>query len=131
VDDTLSDPWQTQRAAVAAYLRTQRELSNMSLRELSRLTQVSNAYLSQVERGLHDPTLRVLWQIGEALQLSMAEIINVAASSAEPVSHAEASAEVQSVEAAIRADPYLTTPEKEALLTVYRSYRDAETNRAE
>jgi transcriptional regulator with XRE-family HTH domain len=124
MDDTLSDPWQTQRAAVAAYLRTQRELSNMSLRELARLTQISNAYLSQVERGLHDPTLRVLWQIGDALQISMADIINVAAT---PAAHTAPSAQIQPVETAIRADPYLTTPEKEALLTVYRSYRDAKT----
>ena len=43
----------------------------MSLRELSRLTRISNAYLSQVERGLRDPTLRILSQIGEALQISM------------------------------------------------------------
>jgi transcriptional regulator with XRE-family HTH domain len=90
MDDTLSDPWQTQRAAVAAYLRTQRELSNMSLRELARLTQISNAYLSQVERGLHDPTLRVLWQIGDALQISMADIINVAAT---PAAHTAPSAQ--------------------------------------
>jgi transcriptional regulator with XRE-family HTH domain len=67
VDDALTDPWQPQRAALGAFIRTERQLSNLSLRELSRLTRISNAYLSQVERGLHDPTLRVLSQIGEAL----------------------------------------------------------------
>src|ERR1700733_12494947 len=79
VDDALNDPWRAQREALGTFIRTQRELSNLSLRELSRLTRVSNAYLSQVERGLHDPTLRILSQIGEALQISMFEILNAAA----------------------------------------------------
>ena len=69
MDDALNDPWRAQREALGTFIRTQRELSNLSLRELSRLTRVSNAYLSQVERGLHDPTLRILSQIGEALQI--------------------------------------------------------------
>ncbi len=47
----------------------------MSLRQLSQATQVSNAYLSQIERGLHDPTLRVLIQIGAALQLSIEDML--------------------------------------------------------
>ena len=39
----------------------------MSLRELSTLTNVSNAYLSELERGLHEPSLRVLRAIASAL----------------------------------------------------------------
>ena len=62
--DNLLNPWESQRAAMGAFIRHQRELANMSLRQLSQATQVSNAYLSQIERGLHDPTLRVLIQIG-------------------------------------------------------------------
>jgi transcriptional regulator with XRE-family HTH domain len=75
MDDVLGEAWEAQRAALGTFLRTQRELSKMSLRELSRLTRISNAYLSQVERGLHDPTLRVVLQIGDALQISAAEIL--------------------------------------------------------
>jgi transcriptional regulator with XRE-family HTH domain len=94
----------------------------MSLRELSRLTRISNAYLSQVERGLHDPTLRILSQIGEALQISMSEILNAAATTDDSTADSVSSTHMASVEAAVRADPNLTTPEKDALLTVYRSY---------
>jgi transcriptional regulator with XRE-family HTH domain len=75
VTDPISNPWQTQRAAMGAFIRSQRELANMSLRELSKATQVSNAYLSQIERGLHDPTLRVLIQIGDALKLSVDDLL--------------------------------------------------------
>ena len=38
MDDAFSDTWKVQRVALGTFLRTQRELSNMSLRELSRLT---------------------------------------------------------------------------------------------
>ena len=126
MDDALSDPWQAQRAALGTFLRTQRELSNLSIRELSRLTKVSNAYLSQVERGLHDPTLRKLSQIGEALQVSMSEILNAAATS-DSAADSTSTPHALSVEAAVRADPNLTTAEKDALLTVYRSYLNAHT----
>src|SRR6201997_5407141 len=123
MDDALNDPWRAQREALGAFLRTQRELSNMSLRELSRLTRISNAYLSQVERGLHDPTLRVLLQIGDALQISAAEILRAAGAVSQPETAGHtSSAGVRSVEAAIRADQNLTASEKDALLTVYRSY---------
>ena len=123
MDDLFDDAWKAQRAALGAFLRTQRTLSNMSLRELSRLTRISNAYLSQVERGRHDPTLRVLLQIGDALQISAAEILSAAGCASQSESAGDtSSAGVRSVEAAIRADQNLTASEKDALLTVYRSY---------
>ena len=127
MDDALNDPWRVQREALGTFIRTQRELSNLSLRELSRLTRVSNAYLSQVERGLHDPTLRILSQIGEALQLSLSEILDAAATTDGSATGSASSTNLPSVEAAVRADPNLTTAEKDALLTVYRSYVNAHT----
>jgi transcriptional regulator with XRE-family HTH domain len=127
MDDALNDPWRVQREALGTFIRTQRELSNLSLRELSRLTRVSNAYLSQVERGLHDPTLRILSQIGEALQLSLSEILDAAATTDGSATGSASSTNLPSVEAAVRADPNLTTAEKDALLTVYRSYLNAHT----
>src|ERR1700756_3213021 len=102
-DDALNDPWRAQREALGMFIRTQRELSHLSLRELSRLTRVSNAYLSQVERGLHDPTLRILSQIGEALQISMSEILDAAATPDGSAADSASSTNVPSVEAAVRA----------------------------
>lgn len=127
MDDALNDPWRAQREALGTFIRTQRELSNLSLRELSRLTRVSNAYLSQVERGLHDPTLRILSQIGEALQISMSEILDATAATDGSAANSDSSTNVPSVDAAVRADPNLTTAEKGALLMVYRSYLNAHT----
>src|ERR671931_109401 len=75
VSDPFSAAWEAQRAAIGAYIRSQRELSSLSLRELARLTQVSNAYLSQLERGLHDPSLRVLVSIAEALRIPLEDLL--------------------------------------------------------
>ena len=42
------------------------------------MTSVSNAYLSQVERGLHQPSLKVLHSIADALQLSTEQLLSQA-----------------------------------------------------
>src|ERR1700722_14052574 len=54
------DGWQGQLNALGGFIRVQRRLADLSLREMAALTSVSNAYLSQIERGLHQPSLRVL-----------------------------------------------------------------------
>lgn len=109
-------PWEQQRRAMGAYIRHQRELANMTLRQMSQATKVSNAYLSQIERGMHDPTVRVLLQIGDVLDLSLEEMLQKAKDSE------DAEASILTVEAAIAADTVLAQAEKQALLGVYRSY---------
>jgi transcriptional regulator with XRE-family HTH domain len=119
-----ADPWEAHRAALGSFLRAQRRLANLSLREMAERTKVSNAYLSQIERGLHAPSVRVLRSIAQALDLS-AEAMLAQAGLVDAA--AEASAEGRPVttatELAIRTDPDLTDDQKEALLSVYRSYR--------
>ncbi len=66
----VKDAWQAQREALGAFIRTQRRMANLSLRQLAELTHLSNPYLSQIERGLHQPSVRVLKQISDALNLS-------------------------------------------------------------
>ena len=66
----MTDPWQAQREALGAFIRTQRKMANLSLRQLAELTSLSNPYLSQVERGLHQPSVRVLKAISDGLNLS-------------------------------------------------------------
>ena len=63
------EQWVPGKATIGSYIRAQRELSRLSVRELARMLQVSNAYLSQVERGMHEPSLRVLAAAAEALSL--------------------------------------------------------------
>ena len=114
-------PWDLQRDAFGDYIRAQRKYHNLSLRELARLTHLSNAYLSQLERGLHEPSLRVVRSLSEALNVSAASILAQAGFYAEDE---EPRRGTEATEAAIRADPRLSESKKEALLAVYRSYVD-------
>jgi len=61
--------------ALGGFIRAQRHLANLSLREMASLTSVSNAYLSQIERGLHQPSLKVLRSIADALNLSTEQLL--------------------------------------------------------
>jgi transcriptional regulator with XRE-family HTH domain len=117
--DPLADAWRTQLLALGQVIRTQRQLSKLSLRDLAALTDVSNAYLSQIERGMHEPSVRVLRSIAEALEIPADSLLRDAGLLAED----EEPFEPASAEAAIRADRDLTDAQKEALLAVYRSYR--------
>lgn len=115
------DPWASQREAFGSFLRAQRRLANLSLRDMAERTKVSNAYLSQIERGLHAPSVRVLRSIAKALDLS-AEAMLAQAGMFEDDEAPASAAGVPDTEAAIRRDPKLTADQKEALLSVYRSY---------
>ncbi|MEQ9093286.1 MAG: helix-turn-helix transcriptional regulator, partial [Miltoncostaeaceae bacterium] len=61
------DPWSSQVAALGQFIHAQRKLAKMSQRELAALSDISNAYLSQLERGLHQPSMRVINQMARAL----------------------------------------------------------------
>jgi transcriptional regulator with XRE-family HTH domain len=105
------------RRMLGGFIRAQRQMANLSLRQLSVLAKVSNPYLSQVERGLHEPSVRVLKSIGEALNVSAETLFEQAGL----ISHAE-SPDDEATESAIRADRRLTEAQRHALLGVYRSY---------
>ena len=105
---------------LGSYIRMQRQLADLSLRQLADMTKVSNAYLSQVERGLHQPSLRVLRSIADALNLSSDTLLSQAGM-AGPNNGGNGAA--SSTEAAIRSDPELGPEERETLLRVYRSLR--------
>src|SRR3954470_7943713 len=62
-----TDPWRAQLEALGEFIRSQRKLAHLSLRDLAERTDVSNPYLSQIERGLHEPSVRVLRAIARAL----------------------------------------------------------------
>ena len=107
------------------YIRLQRQMADLSLRGMAGLTKVSNAYLSQVERGLHQPSLRVLHAISEALGIPADTLLAQAGFTPEP-GQTETTARTPTEEA-IRSDPDLTPEEREALLRVYRSFVDRRT----
>lgn len=110
------------QAAVEAfgnYLRSQRKLAQLTLRELSDLAQVSNPYLSQLERGLHQPSVRVIKSLATALNLSAETLLAQAAGI--DAANGEGSDGVSDTETTIRADANLSDGQKAALLEVYRS----------
>ena len=119
----MTDPWEAQREVLGAFIRDQRKKANLSLRQLAELTSLSNPYLSQVERGLHQPSVRVLKAISGALNLSaeslmaQAGLIDAIAST----DKGQADVEALPTEDAIRADPRLGDDQKAALIAVYRS----------
>lgn len=116
----VDDRAREQLQALGDFIRAQRKLAQLSLRDLADRTNVSNPYLSQIERGLHEPSVRVIKAIATALNVS-AETLLVQAGLLEDgdVDHTD---DVVDTEGAIRADKRLTDEQKTALLTVYRSY---------
>ena len=52
-------------------IRTRRKKMNLTLEELSKQVGITSGGLSQIERGLVDPSLSVLRRISRALNLPM------------------------------------------------------------
>jgi transcriptional regulator with XRE-family HTH domain len=120
----VTDPWKAQREALGAFIRAQRKLANLSLRQLADLTSLSNPYLSQVERGLHQPSVRVLKAISDALNVSAETLMAQAGLIDAAVGESQAPAEPEatpSTEDAIRTDERLSEEQRAALIAVYRS----------
>ena len=117
----MNDPWKSQMEALGSFIRTQRKLADLSLRELAEMTEVSNPYLSQLERGLHQPSVRVLKAIANALNVSAETLLVQAGLLEDDAEAGEAAAAGSSVESAIRTDPVLSDDQKEALINVYRA----------
>jgi transcriptional regulator with XRE-family HTH domain len=119
-----SEPWKAQLEMLGSLLRAQRIAADLSLRELAERTQVSNAYLSQLERGLHEPSLSVLRAISSALGVPLGPLltrVGMLGSGGEE----ESRPALRETEAAILRDPELSEPQRTALLSVYRSFMAA------
>jgi transcriptional regulator with XRE-family HTH domain len=107
-----------QLEVLGGFIRTQRQQAQLTLRDLAARTDVSNPYLSQIERGLHQPSVRVLKAIAVALNLSVETMLAAAGLLAqEPVVDPDSV-----TESAILRDPRLSDEQRASLLAVYRSY---------
>jgi transcriptional regulator with XRE-family HTH domain len=100
---------------IGAYIRSQREGAQVSLRQLARAAGVSNPYLSQIERGLRKPSAEILQQIAKGLRIS-AEALYVKAGILDERPASD-------VTDAVLADPTLTERQKQVLLEIYQSFR--------
>lgn len=102
---------------LGSYLREQREHAQLSVRQLSKATGISNPYLSQIERGLRRPSADILQALAKGLEVS-AESLYVQAGFLEPQPE---SPDVD-VRAALSADPRLAPRQRAILLDLYDSF---------
>lgn len=114
----LDDAARKQLQSLGGFIRERRKQAEYSLRDLADRANVSNPYLSQIERGLHTPSVRVLKAIAVALNVS-AESLLIQAGLLEASDDENPGL---SVEDAIRADTRLSQDQRAAMLAVYRSY---------
>jgi len=101
-------------------IRSQRELSRMSMRQFATVAGISNPYLSQIERGLREPSARVLEGIAEALKVSVDGLYEQAGIDKDAPEAIE-----PPVLAAIREDSKLTGRQRAALVEVYEAFTAA------
>jgi transcriptional regulator with XRE-family HTH domain len=102
------------------FIKAQRELANLSLRQLADLAKVSNPYLSQVERGLYKPSAEVLKNLANALHMSAETMY----SQAGLLDEDSKGAAPHGVESAIKLDPALSQDQKETLIRIYKGFTE-------
>ena len=102
-------------SSLGEFIRRQRELSEVSMRQFAQLVGISNPYLSQIERELRAPSEQVLQSIAEGLQVSADTLYDQAGVPREKDGPSK-------VALAIREDPKLTGRQRQALIEVYEAF---------
>ncbi|MDH3678917.1 MAG: helix-turn-helix domain-containing protein [Acidimicrobiia bacterium] len=122
---TTSESRRDHRGDLGAFIRAQRRLAELSQRELAKIADVSDAYVSQLERGMHEPTVKVLRSIAAALDIRANTMLHYAGWLEEVASDEADGYSEAGVETAIRSDRRLTEQQKQAMLSVYRGFIEA------
>lgn len=63
------------REMVGPVLRADREASSLSLRDVARAAGITHGYLSEIERGLKEPSSEILEVVLDTLGLSMRDLL--------------------------------------------------------
>lgn len=105
-------------SGLGEFIRHQRELHELTLRQLAEMAGISNPYLSQIERGLREPSEKVVEALANNLELSADALYEQAGE----VRRAPNEDGDWPVVDAIRADPRLTAKQRTALLEVYDAF---------
>jgi len=100
------------------FIRQQREMQELSMRRLAQLAGISNPYLSQIERGLREPSEKVVDAIARNLEIS-AQALHARGRHGH---EGEQDGEEPAVVAAIRTDPKLSARQRSAMLEVYDAF---------
>jgi len=101
---------------LGGFIRDQRDQAQMSLRQLAKAADVSNPYLSQVERGLRRPSAEILGRIAQGLRIS-AETLYVRAGILDQREGDEA------VTTAIASDSTISERQRSTLLQIYAAFQ--------
>ncbi len=112
----MSNTW-AESSTLGEIIRRQRELAALPMRQLAAMAGISNPYLSQIERGLRDPSEQVLHAIADSLQVS-ADTLRAGDEDTEPADAPSA------VSNAVQADTDLTAQQRRALLETYEAFRE-------
>ncbi len=105
-----------QLKAFGEFVRAQRKLAHISQRNLALSAGFSDSYLSQLERGTYMPSARTVHALADAFGVPASVLF------AQLGLHDDEDRATSGVEEAILADPHLSAAQREAMLTVYRSY---------
>ena len=116
------DLWQANLKQLGTYIRSQRKLAEMSQRELAALVNLSDTYMSQLERGLHEPSIRVLRSIAGGLNIGVDNLLRFMGAETDDAD-TDDGGQTLTAEAGILGDPDLTETQKRALLEVLRNFR--------
>jgi transcriptional regulator with XRE-family HTH domain len=123
----MTEPRDSQLQALGDFIRSKRKLANLSLRQLADRTKLSNPYLSQIERGLHEPSVRVIRVISDALNVSTESLLaHAGLLHRDPAGDHRPQPDSPDIEVAIRAERRLTEEQQSALIAVFRSMLPAD-----
>jgi transcriptional regulator with XRE-family HTH domain len=103
--------------AFGEFVRAQRQLAQVSQRNLARMAGLSDSYLSQLERGNYRPSPQVVKALAQAFGLEPKQLYMMLGFMDDDEGGGR-----PSVEQAIQLDPRLSAAQKESLLSVYRSF---------
>jgi transcriptional regulator with XRE-family HTH domain len=98
-------------------IRRQRELQRLSMRQFAQMAGISNPYLSQVERGLREPSRRVVEAIARSLQTTADALYEQAG-----LTHADPLPAEPDLRAAVEADPALDEAGRRLLLEAHAAF---------
>jgi transcriptional regulator with XRE-family HTH domain len=102
-------------SALGEFIKSQRRIADLSQRELARLADLSDAYLSQLERGLHEPSVRVLNGLAQALNVPSDKLLAYLGRHDDGVA-------ARSTESVIATDDRLTETQKQSMIDIYRAF---------
>ena len=116
-DDERANDARLTAGALGDFIREQRRVARLSLRKLSDMADISNPYLSQIERGLRKPSAEILQQLAKALRIS-AETLYVQAGilDEKPVGETD-------LATALLDEQTLSETQKRALIQILRSFQ--------